>query len=157
MAKVFLDIVKVFIHDLVEWAYTGPSQPGQFTITVTGEESTGASMPMANRTLITLPPIASGNPEGVAKRQFEIVATDSSYVPFKLVDRAWDDVSVVEVMLIQGTEVTLKLTDFDAAENASPLDDYTFTPTDVTAPSKPGPFNIEVAGETEFDPTALTS
>ena len=98
-----------------------------------------------NVTVVTMPALADGNPEGVVLRKFTATSTDLSFSQ----DLPVPGDSSVTVQLAQGVEVTLKLVDVDQAGNMSQPSVYTFTPTDVTPPSMPGPFQMTVTGEVD--------
>lgn len=102
---------------------------------------------MKNVTVITMPALTEGNPEGVATRKFTVNATDGSFT-FGQDFVVPSDYSVT-VRLAQGVEVTLSLTDVDAAGNSSTPRTLTFTPSDVTPPSQPGEFQMVVTSEEE--------
>jgi hypothetical protein len=144
-------IVRRFLAELIRWALKPPAQPGLFKLSVTGEELTGDGKGgfemRKNITVITMPALTDGNPEGVATRKFTVNATDGSFT-FGQDFTVPSDYSVT-VKLAQGVEVTLALTDVDQAGNNSAPRTMTFTPSDVTPPSQPGEFQMTVTGEVE--------
>lgn len=141
-------IIKKFVADTVRWAFKPPAKPGPFTITVRGEESEDGLR--KNITDITFPEIATGNPDGVEKRRFNI-EDSSGNVIFAETEYPWDAPApqVIGVKLAHGVEVNLSIIDIDQAGNESEAQIHTFTPTDVTAPAKPGEFSMAVTGEVE--------
>ena len=146
-------IVKVFLANLIRWALTPPSKPGLFKLVVTSESSelspTGVPL-KKNITDITLPVIADGNPEGVATRRFKIETTATPpEVVMAEADYPFDQGPFIGVKLTQGVEIKFSLIDIDQAGNLSPVDEYVFTPSDVTAPGVPGAFKTVVTGEVD--------
>jgi hypothetical protein len=151
-------IVKRFLAELIRWALKPPSQPGPFKLKVVAEEfkvggvtyvdsiPTGEITIMKkNVTVITMPALPEGNPEGVVTRKFTVNSTDLTFSQDFTVPSDY----VVTVKLAQGVEVTLSLTDVDQAGNNSVPRTYTFTPSDVTPPSQPGEFQMVVTSEEE--------
>lgn len=141
---------KTLLAETIKWALSPPTTPGPFALRVIGEQTTfPKGTPMKkNTTVITLPAVADGNPEGVVTRRFTVLSGTETVLSAEYTLQP-DTVNVdpVTVNLAQGVEATLSLVDVDQAGNASAPDVFTFTPTDVTAPSTPGKFGIEVTGE----------
>jgi len=143
-------IVKRFVADLVRWATHAPAKPGPFVITVTGEQSPTEGEPMRkNITDIAFPALPPDNPDGVVKRRFSIVETGSQTVIFPEQDFAFDTPGVVGVKLAQGIEVMVSIADMDQANNLGEAQEQPYTPSDVTAPAKPGEFGFTVTGEVD--------
>lgn len=136
-------LFRSFLAEVIRWSLSPPAQPGPFALEVVGE----TDMPRANVTVIGLPALPADNPDKVVRRDFTISQTGGVSV-FNQAYAPGEEVPVT-VNLVQGIEVELKLVDKDAAGNASVPSTYVFTPTDVTPPQQPGPFQIQVTGEVE--------
>lgn len=148
---------KTLLAEAIKWALSPPSKPGAFALTVLGEVvdfPLGEPLMKKNITTITLPAVKDDgsnlNVEGVVTRKFNIKSGDAV-----LFDQALplapgkDNVDPIVVKLPQGVETTLTLIDVDQAGNESEADIFVFTPSDVTAPSKPGSFAMTVSGEVD--------